>query len=43
MLNHTTKPIVIVTYELSGLIDTIEMAEAAAGGAAALREKPFVA
>ncbi len=43
MLNHTTKPIVIVTYEMSGLIDTIEMAEAAAGGAAALRERPFVA
>lgn len=43
MLNHTTKPIVIVTYEMSGLIDAIEMAEAAAGGAEALREKPFVA
>ena len=43
MLNLTTKPIVIVTYEMSGLIDTIEMAEAAVGGAAALREKPFVA
>jgi trimethylamine--corrinoid protein Co-methyltransferase len=43
MLNHTTKPIVIVTYEMSGLIDTIEMAEAAADGATALREKPFVA
>ncbi|MBI5563739.1 MAG: trimethylamine methyltransferase family protein [Chloroflexi bacterium] len=43
MLTHTTKPIVIVTYETAGLIDTIEMAEAAAGGAAALREKPFVA
>jgi len=43
MLNHTTKPIVIVTYETSGLIDAIEMAEAVAGGAQALCEKPFVA
>jgi trimethylamine--corrinoid protein Co-methyltransferase len=43
MLNHTTKPIVIVTYEMSGLVDAIEMAEAVAGGPAALREKPFVA
>lgn len=43
MLNHTTKPIVIVTYETSGLIDAIEMAEAAAGSAQVLREKPFVA
>jgi trimethylamine--corrinoid protein Co-methyltransferase len=43
MLNYTTKPIVIVTYEMSGLIDAIEMAEAAAGGEAALHEAPFVA
>ncbi len=43
MLNHTTKPIVIVTYETAGLIDAIEMAEAVAGGAQMLREKPFVA
>jgi trimethylamine--corrinoid protein Co-methyltransferase len=43
MLNHTTKPIIIVTYEMSGLIDAVEMAEAVAGGSAALRGKPFVA
>ena len=43
MLNHTTKPIVIVTYETSGMIDAIEMAEAAVSGAAVLREKPCVA
>lgn len=43
MLNRTTKPIVIVTYEMSGCVDAIEMAEAVAGGPAALREKPFVA
>ena len=43
MLNHTTKPIVIVTYETSGLMDAVEMAEAAVGGAAALRAKPCIA
>jgi trimethylamine---corrinoid protein Co-methyltransferase len=43
MLNHSTKPIVVVTYETSGMIDAIEMAEAAVGGAVSLREKPFVA
>lgn len=43
MLNHTTKPIVYVTYEMSGCRDAVEMAEAVAGGAAALRERPFVA
>ena len=30
MLNHTTKPIVFVTYALSGCVDAIEMAEAVA-------------
>ncbi|MBE0411054.1 MAG: trimethylamine methyltransferase family protein [Anaerolineales bacterium] len=43
MLNHTTKPIVFVTYEISGCVDNIKMAEAIAGSAQALREKPFVA
>jgi len=43
MLNHTTKPIVFVTYDTSGCVDAIEMAEAVAGGAAALAQKPFVA
>jgi trimethylamine--corrinoid protein Co-methyltransferase len=43
MLNHTAKPIVFVTYALSGCVDAIEMAETLAGGAAALREKPCVA
>ena len=42
MLHHTTKPIVLVTYETSGCMDAIEMAEAVAGGADALRERPFV-
>jgi len=43
MLTRTTKPIVLVTYETSGLVDVLEMAEAATGGADALREKPFLA
>jgi trimethylamine--corrinoid protein Co-methyltransferase len=43
MLTRTTKPIVFVTYEMDGCVDAVEMAEAAAGGAAALREKPFIA
>jgi len=42
MLHNTTKPIVLVTYETSGCVDAIEMAEAVAGGADALRERPFV-
>jgi trimethylamine--corrinoid protein Co-methyltransferase len=43
MLQNTSKPIVFVTYEMSGCADAIEMAEAVAGGAEALRERPFAA
>jgi trimethylamine--corrinoid protein Co-methyltransferase len=43
MLTRTTKPIVLVTYETSGLADALEMAEASAGGREALRERPFLA
>jgi trimethylamine---corrinoid protein Co-methyltransferase len=43
MLSRTTKPLVLVTYETSGLLDALEMAEAVAGSAEALRERPFVA
>jgi trimethylamine--corrinoid protein Co-methyltransferase len=43
MLNHTIKPIVFVTYDLGGCVDAVEMAEAVAGGPAALRERPFIA
>lgn len=43
MLHETSKPIVFVTYEMSGCADVIEMAEAVAGGAEALRERPFAA
>lgn len=42
MLNHTTKPIVFVTYDMAGCADAIEMAAAVAGGPAALPAKPFV-
>jgi len=43
MLRNTVKPIVFVTYEMTGCTDVIRMAEAVAGGADALRERPFVA
>ena len=43
MLNHTHKPIVFVTYDLAGCVDAVEMAEAAAGSAEALRQRPFAA
>jgi trimethylamine--corrinoid protein Co-methyltransferase len=43
MLNTTTKPIVFVTTEFSGCVDAVEMAEAVAGGAEALRQNPMVA
>jgi len=43
MLNQTTKPIVYVTNEFSGCVDAVEMAEAVAGGAEALKLRPFAA
>lgn len=43
MLSYTTKPIIFVTYEFEGCVDCVEMAEAVAGGADALRRKPNVA
>ncbi len=43
MLNYTTKPIIFVTTEFSGCVDAVEMAEIVAGGAEALRQRPFVA
>ncbi len=43
MLNKTTKPIVYVTNEFSGCVDAVEMAEAVAGGAQALKLRPFAA
>ena len=43
MLTYTTKPIIFVTYEMSGCQDAVRMAEAVAGGADALRKKPMIA
>lgn len=40
MLERTTKPLVVVTYDLPAMLDAIEMAEAVAGGADALRLRP---
>jgi len=42
MLCNTTKPIIVVSYELRGLIDAVEMAEAVVGGADALRRNPLI-
>ena len=43
LLSRTTKPVVFVTYEMSGCRDVVAMAEAVAGSADALRERPFLA
>lgn len=42
MLNHTVKPIMFVSYDVSGCIDAVRMAEEVAGGAEGLRRKPFL-
>ena len=43
MLERTVKPLVVVTYDLEAMLDAIAMAEAVAGGAEALRERPTLA
>jgi trimethylamine--corrinoid protein Co-methyltransferase len=43
MLRHTTKPLVVVTYDVAAMLDAIAMAEAVAGGAEALRTRPTIA
>jgi trimethylamine--corrinoid protein Co-methyltransferase len=43
MLNTTAKPVVFVSNEFSGCVDAVEMAEAVAGGAEALRQRPLTA
>jgi trimethylamine--corrinoid protein Co-methyltransferase len=43
MLGGTTKPLIVVTYELDGLRDVLAMAEAVAGGAAEQAARPSVA
>jgi trimethylamine--corrinoid protein Co-methyltransferase len=42
MLNHSTKPIIFVSYDFSGCLDCVEMAEAVMGGAEALQKNPLV-
>ena len=42
MLTHTTKPIIVVSYETKGLMEAVEMAETVLGGARALRERPIL-
>jgi trimethylamine--corrinoid protein Co-methyltransferase len=42
MLTHTTKPIILVSYELAGLVDAVKMAEVVMGGQDALRRNPLV-
>ncbi len=43
MLAHTTKPAVVVSYGVQGILDAVEMAEAVAGGPEALRRAPLLA
>jgi trimethylamine--corrinoid protein Co-methyltransferase len=43
MLERTTKPLVVVTYDVDATVDAIAMAEAVAGGAEALRRRPTLA
>jgi trimethylamine--corrinoid protein Co-methyltransferase len=42
ILTHTTKPVIVVSYEVEGLVDAVEMAEVVVGGAEALRKKPIL-
>lgn len=42
MLENSTKPVVYVSYDASGLESAVEMAEAVVGGADALRAKPIL-
>ena len=43
MVQNTTKPIIYTAWDRANLEDIVEMAEAVAGGAEALRRKPFMA
>ena len=43
MLAGTTKPLIVVTYEMDGLRDVLAMAEAVAGGPEAMAARPSVA
>ncbi|HEY3311756.1 MAG TPA: trimethylamine methyltransferase family protein [Anaerolineales bacterium] len=43
MLNNSVKPILFVTLDFSGCLDSVRMAEAVMGGEQALQEKPLCA
>lgn len=43
MVHNTTKPIIYTAWDQANLEDIVEMAEAVAGGAEALRRNPFMA
>lgn len=43
MVHNTTKPIIYTAWDRANLEDIVEMAEAVAGGAEALRQNPFMA
>lgn len=43
MLNHTSKPIIFVTTDLTGCVDAVEMAQVVVGGERALQERPLAA
>ncbi len=42
MLNNTTKPIIFVSYDFSGCLDCVEMAEVVMGGAESLQKNSLV-
>ena len=41
-LRYTTKPVLVYPYDLTGLMDVIDLVQAVAGSADAFREKPFL-
>lgn len=43
MLSYSRKPIVVVSLDIKGLKECVEMAETVAGGEAELRRNPFIA
>jgi trimethylamine--corrinoid protein Co-methyltransferase len=43
MLSYTIKPVIFVTYEMSGCIDAVKMAEAVLGGPDHLSDRPLIA
>ena len=43
MLSNSIKPVLVVSYELTGIIDAVEMVEAILGGPDAVRQKPMMA